>query len=66
MRFNLDKSERSYGQVRVFEKLKEDVKAQLLVYVIQIFDEFIHLLNFLNFSIEKLLPFSQFVKCNVL
>ena len=47
-RYNVEKPESSYVQVRIFAKKKEDEKFQQIVYVNFKLEEFIYLLDVLN------------------
>ena len=48
LRYNVDKPESFYAQVRLFARKKEDKKFQQVVYVNQKLEEFIYLLDVLN------------------
>ena len=48
LRYNVDKPESSYAQVRLFAKKKEDEKFQLVVYVNYKLEEFIYSLDVKN------------------
>ena len=48
LRYNVDKSEKSYAQVRLFARKKEDEKFQQVVYVNYKLEEFIYLLDVMN------------------
>ena len=48
LRYNVDKPETSYAEVRLFEKKKEDQKFQQVVYVNYKLEELIYLLDVMN------------------
>ena len=48
LRYNVDKPESFYAQVRLFARKKEDKKFQQVIYVNQKLEEFIYLLDVLN------------------
>ena len=48
LRYNVDKLESSYAQVRFFARKKEDEKFQQVVYVNYKLEEFIYLLDLMN------------------
>ena len=48
LRYNVDKLERSYAQVRIFARKKEDEKFQQVVFVKYKLEEFIYLLDVMN------------------
>ena len=48
LRYNVDKPESSYAQVRLFARKKEDEKFQKIVYVNYKLEEFIYLLDVMN------------------
>ena len=65
LRYNLDKPESSYAQVRLFARKKEDEKFQQVVYVNYVLEEFIYLLDVMNSVYDKILlnnPFIMFYK----
>ena len=65
LRYNLDKPESSYAQVRLFARKKEDEKFQEVVYVNYVLEEFIYLLDVMNSVYDKILlnnPFVMFYK----
>ena len=64
LRYNVDKPESSYAQVRLFARKKEDEKFQQVVYVKFKVEEFIYLLVILNSVSDKVIP-NQLI-CNVL
>ena len=53
LRYNEDKPESSYAQVRLFARKKEDKKFQQVVYVKYKIEEFIHLLDIMNSVYDK-------------
>ena len=53
LRYNVDKLESSYSQVRFFARNKEDEKFQQLVYVNYKLEEFIYLLDVMNSLYDK-------------
>ena len=55
LRYNVDKPESSYAQVRLFARKKEDEKSQQVVYVIYTLEKFIYLLQLMNFVYDKVL-----------
>ena len=64
LRYNVDKPESSYAQVRSFARKKEDDKFQQVVYVNYKLEEFIYLLDVMNSVYDKVF-FNQPI-CNVL
>ena len=64
LRYNVDRSERSYAQVRLFARKKEDEKFQQVVYVNYKLEEFIYLLDVMN-SVQDEVITNQPI-CNVL
>ena len=62
LRYNVDKTESSYAQVRLFAKRKDDEKFQhvVVVYVNYKLDEFIHLLDELNSVFDKIITNQPF------
>ena len=63
-RYNVDKSETSYAQLRLFVRKKEDEKFQQVVYVKYNFEEFIFLLDVMNSVYDKVITNQPI--CNVL
>ena len=55
LRYNVDKPESCYAQVRHFPWKKEDEKLQLVVYVNYKLEEFIYLLDVVNSLYEKVI-----------
>ena len=53
--YNVDKSESSYAQVRLFARRKEDEKIQQVVYVNYKLEEFIYILDLMNSVSEKVI-----------
>ena len=53
LRYNVDKPENSYAQVRQFARKKEDEKFQQVVYVNYKLEEFIYLHDVMNSVFEK-------------
>ena len=53
LRYNVDKPESSYAQVRLFTRKKEDEKFQQVVYVNYKLEEFIYLLDVMNSVYDK-------------
>ena len=53
LRYNVDKPESSYAQVRLFARKKEDEKFQQVVYVNYKLEEFIYLLDVMNSVYDK-------------
>ena len=64
LRYNVDKPESSYTQVRLFVRKKEDQKFQQVVYVNYKFEEFIYLLDVMNSVYDKVITNQPI--CNVL
>ena len=65
LRYNVDKPESSYAQVRLFARKKEDEKFQQVVYVIyKLCDEIIFLLDVMNSVYDK--DITDQPICNVL
>ena len=64
LRYNVDKPESSYAQVRLFARKKDDEKLQQIVYVNYKLGEFIFLLDVMNSVYDKVIT-SQPI-CNVL
>ena len=65
LRYNVDKPESSYAQVRLFARKKEDEKFQQVVYVKYKHEEFIYLLDVMNCVYDKVntnQPFVMFYK----
>ena len=63
LRYNVDKLERSYAQVQVFARKKEDEKFQQVVYVNYKLKEFIYLLHVMNSVYDKVITNQPI--CNV-
>ena len=63
LRYNVDKPESSYAQVRLFARKKEDEKFQQVVYVNYKLEEFIYLLDVMNSVYDKI--FTNQPVCNV-
>ena len=63
LRYNVDKPESCYAQVRLFARKKEDEKFQKVVYVKYKLGEFIYLLDVKNSVYDKVI-INQHV-CNV-
>ena len=55
LRYNVDKTESSYAQVRLFARKKEDEKFQQVVYVNYKLEEFIYLLDVMNSVYDKVI-----------
>ena len=55
LRYNVDKPENSYAQVRLFARKKEDEKFQQVVYVNYKLEEFIFLLDVMNYVYDKVI-----------
>ena len=55
LRYNVDKPESSYAQVRLFARKKEDEKFQQVVYVNFKLEEFIYLLDVMNSVFDKVI-----------
>ena len=64
LRYNVDKLESSYAQVRLFAKEKEDEKFQQVVFVKYKLEEFIYLLDVMNSVYDKVITNQPL--CNVL
>ena len=64
LRYNVDKPEKSYVQVRLFARKKEDEKFQQVVYVNYKLEEFIYLLEIMNSVYDKIITNQPI--CNVL
>ena len=64
LRYNVDKPESSYAQVRLFARKKEDEKIQQVVYVNYKLEEFIYLLDVMNSVYDKVITNQPI--CNVL
>ena len=64
LRYNVDKPESSYAQLRLFARKKEDEKFQQVVYVNYKLEEFIYLLDGMNSAYDKVIT-NQLI-CNVL
>ena len=64
LRYNVDKPESSYAQVRLFVRKKEDEKFQQIVYVNYKLEEFIYLLDVMNSVYDKVITNQPI--CNVL
>ena len=64
LRYNVDKSESSYAQVRLFARKKGDEKFQQVVYVNYKLEEFIYLLDLMNSVYDKVITNQPI--CNVL
>ena len=65
LRYNVDKPESFYAQVRLFARKKEDEKFQQVVYVNYKLEEFIYLLDVMNSVYDKVItdrPFVMFYK----
>ena len=63
LRYNVEKPESPYAQLRLFARKKEDEKFQQVVYVNFKLEEFIYLLDVMNSVYDKVIT-SQ-LKCNV-
>ena len=63
LRYNVDKPESSYAQVRLFAKKKEDENFQQVVYVNYKLEEFIYLLDVMNSVYDKVITNQPI--CNV-
>ena len=61
LRYNVDKPESSYAQVRLFARKKEDEKFQQVVYVNYKLEEFIYSLDVINSVSDKSLLINPFV-----
>ena len=55
LRYNVDKPESSYAQVRLFARKKEDEKFQQVVYVNYKLEEYIYLLDVMNSVYDKVI-----------
>ena len=55
LRYNVDKPESSYAQVRLFARMKEDEKFQQVVYVNYELEEFFYFLDVMNFVYDKVI-----------
>ena len=64
LRYNVDKPESSYAQVRLFARRKEDEKFQQIVFVKYKLEKFIYLLDVMNSVYDK--ANSNQPICNVL
>ena len=64
LRYNVDKPESFYAQVRLFARKKEDEKFQQVVYVNYKLEEFIYLLDVMNSVYDKVITNQHF--CSVL
>ena len=64
LRYNVDKPESSYAQVRIFARKKEDEKLQQVVYVNYKLEEFNYLLDVMNSVYNKAITNQPI--CNVL
>ena len=64
LRYNVDKPESSYAQVRLFARKKEDEKFQQVIYVNYKLEEFIYLLDVMNSVYDKVITNQPI--CNVL
>ena len=64
LRYNVDKPESSYAQVRLVARKREDEKFQQVVYVNYKLGEFIYLLNVMNSAYDKVITIQPI--CNVL
>ena len=64
LRYNVDKPERSFAQVRLFARKKEDEKFQQVDYVKHKLEEFIFLLDVMNSVYDRV--FTNQSMCNVL
>ena len=64
LRYNVDKPESSYAQVRLFARKKEDEKCQQVVYVNYELEEFIYLLDEMNSVYDKVITNQPI--CNLL
>ena len=65
LRYNVDKLESSYAQVRLFRRKKEDEKLQQVVFVKYKLEEFMYLLDVLNSVYDKVInnqPFYNVLK----
>ena len=64
LRYNVVKPESSYAQVRLFTRKKEDEKFQQVAYVNYTLEEFVYLLDVMNFVYNKVITNQPI--CNVL
>ena len=64
LRYNVDKPDSSYAQVRLFARKKEDEKFQQVVYVKFKLEDLIYLLDVLNSIYDKVITIQHI--CNVL
>ena len=64
LRYNVEKPETSYVQVRLFGRRKDEEKVNQIVYVNYKFDEFIYLLDVMNSVYEEVT--ANELLCNVL
>ena len=64
LRYNVNKSESSYAQVRTFSRKREDENFQQVVYVRYKLEEFIYLLEVMNSVYDKVITNQH--NCNVL
>ena len=64
LRYNVDKPESSYAQVRIIARKKEDEKFQQVFYVIYKLEEFFHLLDVMISVYHKVVTNQPI--CNVL
>ena len=64
LRYNVEKPEASYFQVRLFASRKDEENANQIVYVNFKLDEFFHLLDVMNYVYDKGIATELF--CNVL
>ena len=64
LRYNVDKLENSYAQVRLFARKKEDAEFQQVVYMNYQLEEFIYLLDVMNSVYVKVITNQPI--CNVL
>ena len=55
LRYNVDKLQSSYAQVRIFARKKEDKKFQQVVYVNYTLEKFIYLLDVMNSVYDKVI-----------
>ena len=64
LRYNVEKPETSYVQVRLFGRRKDEEKFNQIVYVNYKLDEFIYLLDVMNSVYDKVIAYEPL--CNVL
>ena len=64
LRYNVDKPENSYAQIKLFARKREDEKFQQVVYVNYKLEDFIYLLDVMNSVSDKVIT-NQHI-CNVL